>query len=101
MADTYRELIGASGVSLGVEDGALVIKTAETERARIDSLGGISGLMSANPSLKLKYVTLIGGQEDEATPVGHSASVTADLTNFEVGTQGWAVTATSSGNSTP
>lgn len=37
----YRQLIGAEGVELGVEDGELVIKTGGVERARVTS-GGIS-----------------------------------------------------------
>lgn len=65
MTDTFRELVGADGVSLGVEDGGLVIKTASTERARIDSLGTGTGLLEVGSGGST--TTVIGAVGDGVT----------------------------------
>lgn len=77
MSDTFRELVGAEGVELGVEDGAFVVKTNKTERARIDHTGNATGAFAGGGAGASSLSALLGSSTDAgAHPITDLANPT-------------------------
>lgn len=76
----YRDLVGAEGVSLGVEDGDFVVRIGDVEQARIDSHGVSTGAFAGGG----------GGAStlNELTDVDTAGAVDGSVLKFSGGT--WA-----------